>query len=172
MALNAARDQDGLDVFCEVCRSRSSCRKTWDLFGAFLLNRGGASRGLSQEACETYRDYTPRNSCHCRVQMHGLLLRAAESSKHSAGHSNCDMPKGELQAQSEGELDPSFLRQRESGDWTVLKRQEAASSLRSPSGASDCSPGRHRRQEPLVPPWVSVSAIFSLSPNTCFVVGG
>ena len=114
MALNAASDEDGLDVFCEVCRSRSSCRKTWDLFGAFLLNRGGASRGLSQETSETDRDYTSRNSCHCRVQMHGLLLRAAESSKHSAGHFNCDMPTGELQAQSEGELDPSFPRKRES----------------------------------------------------------
>jgi len=60
-----------------------------------------------------------------------------------------------------------------SGDWTFVKRQEAASSLKSPGGASDCSPRRQQRQElgTLVPPWVSVSTICSLSPNTCFVLG-
>ena len=33
------------------------------------------------------------------------------------------------------------------GDWTFVKRQEAASLLLSPSGASDGSPGREQRQE-------------------------
>ena len=41
----------------------------------------------------------------------------------------------------------------------------------SPGGAADCSPGRHQRQEPLVPPWVSIPTICSLSPNTFLVLG-
>jgi len=43
--------------------------------------------------------------------------------------------------------------------------------LKIPSGASEDSPGRHQRQEPLMPPWVSVPTIFPLSPGTFFVLG-
>ena len=65
----------------------------------------------------------------------------------------------------------SFPQRRESGAWTFVKRQEVASSLWSPSRASDGSPGRRERQEPLAAPWVSIPTICSLSPNTFFVLG-
>ena len=58
------------------------------------------------------------------------------------------------------------------GDWTFVKRHEAASSLRSPSRASDSSPGCRQRQEPLAALWVGIPTICSLSPNTFPCVGG